>query len=252
MNDTMNPNDEQFLATFIEPARAAADNPELNAAAERLRAKLPAAEAPRSTGWIPRFATLAVLITGLSLTVPFLVPGGGGTAFAQVQAWFSSYSTVDVRTEIMTGSTVIVDVRARATADGNALIEQKGVTQILNASAGTFTTLLPDQRYMQMPIAGVDNPRESMAWLDELATFQGEAVLIETTRVIGDREALGHRLQIDGVDLTLWSDALDNQPLLLEGLLPGDLEMRTTFAFNVDLAPWLFELPPGYSPVVTE
>ena len=75
--------------------------------------------------------------------------------------------------------------------------------------------------------------------LDTLERFEG-------------REALGHRLQIDGIDLTLWSDALDNQPLLLEGLLPGGLQMRTTFAFNIDLAPWLFELPPGYSPVVAE
>lgn len=252
MNDTLNHNDEQFLATFIEPARAAAENPELSAAAERLRARLPEAAAPKRAAWLPRLAVLSVLITGLSLTVPFLVPGGGATAFAQVQAWFSNYSTLDVRTEITMGADVIVDVRARATAAGDARIEQQGVIQILNASAGTFTTLLPNQQYIQQTLDGIGDAREGMSWIDELRTFQGEAVLLETTRVVDGREALGHRLEIDGVDLTLWSDALDNQPLLLEGELPGGLQMRTTFEFNLNLAPWLFELPPGYSPAARD
>lgn len=249
MNDTTHYDDERFLATFIEPARRAAENPELSAAADRLRDRLPEPASFRSTGWLPRFAALSVLITGLAISMPMILPGGGGTAFAQVQAWFSGYSTVDVRTTILRESDEIVDVRARATAAGNARIEQMGVTHILSASAGTFITLLPGQRYMQQTIDGMSGSVDGMEWIDKLGAFQGEAVVLDDTQVISGRQAIGHRLVIDGTDLTLWSALSDNRPLLLEGELPGGLQLRTTFEFNVELPPWLFELPPGFSPI---
>ena len=252
MTDMTYNDDEPFLARFIEPARAAADQPEMAAAAERLRGRLPETSAPRTRRWLPQFATLAVLITGLSMTLPMILPNGGGNAFAQVQQWFSAYVTVDVRTTILQGENTFVEVRARATADGDARIDQQGLTQIINASAGTFTTLLPQQRYMQMPIEGATTTNEALDWLDKLAEFRGEAVALDEMRIVDGRQAIGHRLVIDAIDLTLWSSAIDDQPLLLEGALPGGLQLRTTFAFNVDLAPWLFELPPGFSPVESD
>lgn len=249
MNDTNRNDDERFLAEFIEPARDAANDPGLTAAAARLRDRLPEVAAPRTRRWLPQLATLALTITGLTILLPLVVPGGSGTAFAQVQQWFSSYDTVDVRTRIRSGESVIVDVRARATATGNVRVEQPGVTHILRASEGTITTLLPGQQFMRMSIEGNTQTNDSMAWLDKLGAFRGQAVALDEIRTVSGRQAIGHRLVIDGTDLTLWSDALDSQPLLLEGDLPGGLQLETTFEFNIDLAPWIFEVPPGYSPV---
>lgn len=249
MNDTIRNDDERFLATFIEPARDAANHAELGAAAARLRGRLPAVSETRTRRWVPQLATLALMITGLTILLPLVVPGGSGTAFAQVQQWFASYDTVDVRTRIFRDEAVLVDVRARATAAGDVRIEQPGVTHIIRVSESTFTTLLPGQRFMRMPFEGTEQTSESMAWLDKLAAFRGEAVALDEMRIVSGRQANGHRLVIDGTDLTLWSDALDSQPLLLEGALPGGLRLQTTFEFNLDLAPWIFEVPPGFSPV---
>ncbi len=249
MNDTIHNDDERFLATFIEPARAAANHPELGAAAERVRERLPEVSEPRARRWVPQFATLALMITGLTVMLPLFLDGGGGTAFAQVQQWFSSYQTIDVHTRILQDDAVLVDVRAQATATGDVRVEQPGATHIIRGSEGTFTTLLPGQSFMRVPIDGTEQTGESLAWLDRLAAFRGEAVVLDEMRIVSGRQAIGHRLVIDGTDLTLWSAALDNQPLLLEGELPGGLQLRTTFEFNVDLPQWIFEVPPGFSQI---
>ena len=249
MNDTMHNDDERFLSAFIEPARESANHPELNAAAERLRADLPAASTSRSRRWLPQFATVAVMITGLAIALPMMLPGGGGNAFAQVQQWFSSYDTVDVRTRILRDEAVIVDVRVQATAAGDVRIEQPGATHVIKAFENTFTTLLPGNKFMRLPIEGTEQVNASTEWLDKLRTFRGEAVPLDEIRIVGGRQAVGHRLVIDGTDLTLWSDSVDSRPLLLEGDLPGGLQLETTFEFNLDLAPWIFEVPPGFSPV---
>ena len=248
MNESIYNDDERLLATFIEPARDAAYHPELSAAAERLRGRLPDAPAARTRGWVPRFATVAAMLTGVAIMLPWMLPGGGGSAFAQVQQWFASYETVEVRTRIVNDDAVVADVRVQATAAGDARIEQAGITQIVKAAENTFTTLLPGQKFMRMPIDSMAARHESMAWLDKLRAFRGEAVALDETRTVDGRQAIGHRLVIDDTDLTLWSDALDHRPLLLEGALPGGLRLQTTFAFNVDLPQRVFEVPPGFSP----
>lgn len=237
--------DEKLLARFIEPARAADESPDVSAAVDRFRARLPET-APQRSGWrLPRFAALAAMLTGIVILGPLWFASGGGTAFAQVQQWFSSYSTLDVRTRIASGDDVLVDVRARATAAGDARVEQSGIVHIVDASAGTFTTLLPGDRYVQQPIAARAERDDSMVWVDKLAVFKGEAVPLDETRTIAGRQAMGHRLAIDDVDLTLWSDLVDHRPLLLEGDLPGGLRMQTTFEIDVPLSPQLFEVPAG-------
>ena len=253
MNTTQHTDDTAFLDPFVAAAYAASDTPGLTAAADRFRNALPAPAAPRRRFWaVPRFATLAILITSLAISVPMMIPGGSGTAFAQVQQWFTSYRTLDVTTRIASGDAVVVDVRARVDAIGNVRIDQTGVTQIVDAAGGTFTTLLPGDRYMQQPISGVTGGDAGLEWVDKLAAFRGEAVPLAVTRMIENRPATGHRLVIDQVDLVLWSDVTDSRPLLLEGTLPGGLELTTTFDFDVPLSPTLYRIPDGYLPVTPE
>ena len=253
MNTMMHNNDdERFLEPFIASARESADDAAIADAANRLRARLPEAKENRAIGWQPRFAAAAVAITGLALTLNLFVPGGGGTAFAAVQQWFSNYQTIDVRTTLAIGDEPMVETRVRGTAAGDTRIENAGVVMILNASEQTFITLLPDQRFFQKPIEGFQSPDENLQWMEKLRDFQGEATQLSDTRLIEGRTATGHQLIIDEISLLLWSDVTSNQPILMEGELPGGLRLEIRFDFNVALEPGLFDLPVGYKQVKSE
>ncbi|MEM1176256.1 MAG: hypothetical protein AAGA33_06915 [Pseudomonadota bacterium] len=253
MNDTTHTNDnERFLEPYIASARQSADDEAVAEAAARLRQGLPAKPESRAFGWNPRFATAAVLITGLALTLNLLVPGGSGTAFAEVQAWFSSFQTVDVQTTIVTGGDELVSVRVRANADGDTRIEQAGIVHVLNVDAGTFSTLLPGKRYFDQPIERYRESDANAEWVEKLRTFQGEAVALTETRLIDGRSVSGHSLVIDEIKLILWSDVGNKQPVLLEGRLPGGLLLETRFVFDTALSPQLFTVPADFQPVAPD
>ncbi|MEM7612056.1 MAG: hypothetical protein AAF270_10275 [Pseudomonadota bacterium] len=242
--------EERVLQPFIAAVRDTAEHADISAAAARLRAKLPnETTAAPSRGWVPRFATMAAVVAVVATSLPFMLPGGAGTAFANVQAWFASYDTLEVRTSMTFGDQVMMDMRVRTTARGDVRIEQAGATQIINAETQTFTMLLPEQRYTRQPIAVAAARNQGLEWVEELAAFRGDAVRLDAPRTISGVAAIGHRLVIDGVDLTLWSRADNDQPLLLEGDLPGGLSMRTQFDFDVPMPLSLFDIPAGYSPL---
>lgn len=253
MNELIHNNEnERLLEPFVASARQSADDVAVAEAATRIRGRLPAKDERRATSWKPRFAMIAVVITGLAVSLHLMLPGGGGSAFADVQQWFSSYRTLEVRTALRLGDQVMVDVHVQATAEGDAHIEQAGVVHILNVDAGTFTTLLPGKRYFQQPIRLSPGTGDSLQWVEKLRAFRGEAVPLIETKVIDGRSAAGHRLVIDETSLVLWSDAMNDAPILLEGELPGGLQLESRFAFNVTLAPQLFEVPADSEPVQTD
>ncbi|MFK8053853.1 MAG: hypothetical protein AB8F65_12875 [Woeseiaceae bacterium] len=241
--------DERFLTPFITATRKSVAPEAISDAAERMRQRLPQAPARRAPRKQPRFAMLAVFIAGLAASLPFMIPGGTGIAFADIQQWFNNYETLSVHTQIKMNDNVMVDVKALASIDGNARIEQAGNVFIVNAGNETFTTLLPGQRFMTQDIAMDTGSNEGLDWVEKLSDFRGEAMLIDDLRIIDGQSAIGHRLVIDGVDLTLWSDATTDQPILLEGELPGGLQLETRFEFNLALTPDLFVVPNGYTPL---
>ncbi|MDJ0919113.1 MAG: hypothetical protein QNJ05_15245 [Woeseiaceae bacterium] len=253
MNNTTHSNeDERFLEPFVASARNDADDEAVAQAAERMRQRLPAVPERRFSTWSPRFATAAALIAGLAVTLSLFVPGGSGTAFADVQAWFSSYRTLDVRTTLTFGDQEMVNIRVQTNADGDTRIEQSGVVQILSVSNGTFTTLLPGNRYFEQAIELYRESDRNLEWVEKLRAFRGEAAVLSETRVIDGQEVNGHRLVIDDINLTLWSQLDTHQPVLLEGELPGGLQLETRFLFDVSLASQLFEVPAGFERVTQD
>ncbi len=253
MNDTTQTNNnDRFLESYIASARETVDEDAIAQAAARLRQRLPKTTERRSVTWYPRFATAAALVTGLAITLNLFVPGGSGTAFADVQAWFSSFQTVDVQTSVRSGGEELVGVRVRANAAGDTRIEQAGIVHLLNVDRGTFSTLLPGQRFFDQPIELYQNSDDNQQWVEKLRAFRGEAVALPDARLINGRSAQGHSLVIDEINLTLWSDPDNNQPILLEGDLPGGLQLETRFVFDSVFAPQLFEVPVGFERVTSD
>ncbi len=247
MNDIIHRNeDERFLEPFVACARKASDDEAVAQAAERMRERLPVVPKRGFLGWSPRFATAAVLITGLAVTLNLFVPGGGGSAFADVQAWFSSYRTLDVETTLTFGDREMASIRVRTTANGDSRIEQSGVVHILSVSDSTFTTLLPRNRYFEQPIELYRDSDSNLQWVEKLRAFRGEAAVLSEARVVDGQKVVGHSLVIDEINLTLWSEPNTNRPVLLQGELPGGLQLETRFDFDVALAPQLFEVPAGF------
>ena len=77
----------------------------------------------------------------------------------------------------------------------------------------------------------------------------GPDLFVRSLDTIGPRridgvEALGWRLDLDGMTHTLWVDPADNRPLRLEAELAGGIRMVSTFTFNEVLPDTLFEVPP--------
>ncbi len=247
MNDTThNTDDDRFLDSFVTAARQDVDDADVAEAARRFRERLPEKKPQRSRFWQPRFATAAVLVTGLALSLQLFVPGGSGNAFADVQEWFLNYRTLETRTVISLEDEPLVTVQVQATANGHVRIEQANIVSILNAENRTFATLMPGNRYFEQPVDTAPEAEDSLEWVEKLGEFRGEAERLEDARLIDGQTAVGHRLKIDDIDLVLWSNSDNDAPILLEGALPGGLQLESRFAFNVALEPDLFQVPEGY------
>ena len=252
---SQDPNDA-VLAPFVEACRTAVTQNDIDEATRRLRARLPQTKPAQQRSWRPKLAAAALMLTGLAVTLPLILPGGSGSAFADVQQWFQSFQTLSVRTQIRTADSPLVDIQTFATNDGNVRIEQAGSVHIITAGTGTFSTLLPERRYFSKPIAvqnmDSDASSDGLKWVNELRDFQGDAVLLEETRHQHGRLLVGHQLVIDATDLTLWSDSATNQPVSLQGQLPGGLTLNTEFTFNTEFDPAMFDIPPGYQAITDE
>lgn len=239
---------EAFLAPFVAAARDNVPQTELAAAAERLRSRLPAV--PRaSRSRLLRYATAALVLTAVLFGGQQMLPGNGGSAFAQVQEWFENFRTMSVVTSIRSGDKEVVNVHVRARADGTVRIEQAGIVNILDPAADAMYTLMPGRRYFTQPLNGAAAEPGALEWFEDIRKFRGAATRIDETRVLDGERAEGFRLHIRDTDLTLWAAADSHRPLLLEGALPGGLDMTSTLHFDVTLDASLFRVPPDYEPV---
>lgn len=242
---------EEFLAPFIGAARDDISADVYTQAADRIRARVPApAVGDRRGKSMFGFGTAAAAMLVMVLLVgQTFMPGNGATAFAAVQKWFSDFRTVHVSTTISSGAAVVVNVEVWALANGTVRIEQAGMVQILDSDAATFYTLLPDQQYFSLALPANPTKPQALDWFEDIRKFQGEATLLQDSRLVSGIEAQGYQLQADGVDLTLWADPVSHRPLLLEGALPGGLQMISRLDFDADMSADLFEVPAGYRQV---
>lgn len=243
----MKDDSDKFLAPFIEAARDDVSADSCSQAADRLRARIPKPQTGTRQGIrLFRFSSAAAMLALVLLLGQTFMPGNGSSAFAAVQKWFSDFRNVHVTTSISSGDSVVVNVEVWALANGTVRIEQSGMVQILDSDAATFYMLLPDQRYFAQPLPTNPEKPQALDWFKDIREFQGEATMLQQSRVVAGIVAKGYQLQIDDVDLTLWADPVSHRPLLLEGALPGGLQMISTLDFDSEMAAELFEVPGSY------
>ena len=129
---------------------------------------------------------------------------------------------------------------------GATRIEVPPVVQLVDPVRGELIIALPDGSVLRQDLptgASALGTREELAWLDELRAFQGIAEPVPTPRSIGAIEAEGWRLELSGMQHTLWVDPQDQRPLMLDAKLGGGVSMETTFTFDAVLEPDLFRIP---------
>lgn len=238
---------EDFLAPFVAAARNDLHQESLAAAAERIRDNLPQPQtaAAGGFGWLRLGAGALALTLALALG-QLVAPGNSGSAFAEVQHWFANFRTVHVQTTITSANQPIVNLDVWALADGSVRIEQSGIVHVLDPAGRAMYTLLPGKRYFRLPLADAQSQPQELEWFEDIREFKGEADRLDAVREIDGVSAVAYRLQTDDTRLTLWADPVSHRPLLLEGSLPGGLNMQSTLQFDIDLQPGLFEVPPDY------
>lgn len=240
----------EFLAAYVAAARNDVPEDVYSQAANRLRARVPESEVgAQRNKKLFRIGAAAAMLAVVLLVGQTFMPGNGATAFAAVQKWFSDFRNVHVSTTISSGESVVVNVEVWALANGTVRIEQTGIVQILDSDAARFYTLLPNQQYFAQELAAKPKKPQGLDWFEDVREFQGEATLIQESRLVSGINARGFQLQTDGIDLTLWTDPVSHRPLLLEGALPGGLQMISKLDFDADISAELFEVPAGYRPV---
>lgn len=260
---TTDPN--ELLDVMTAAAREDVADTELDAAVRRFRDRLPAsapagADATR-TRRLPRWLGLAGALATLVLAVtilPLLLPGKvTGSGFAQAQAWFADYRTLQLTLVTRQGTMELYRMTVWHERGGATRIELGPMTQIVDPIQGVMMQLGADGRLISRQplwprasdhdgrpdLTGLE--REELAWLDELRDFRGQAQPIDAPRAIDGTDARGWRLELSGTSHTLWVDPADFRPLLLEGELGAGVTMATRFVFDVPLPDDLFIPTPG-------
>jgi hypothetical protein len=187
-----------------------------------------------------------VLVIGLSL-----LPGHGD-AFAAAQAHFRQFRTLQMDVVQRHGGEVLQTSRTRVDAAGVTRTDIGDVLSIIvDPARGRVLTLLHDQRQVMIAAIPVQASAagNDIGWLDEMRRYTGTATPLSEVRTIAGQPAQGWRLELAGRPTELWANA-DGLPL--EMRMPGsDLQIDYRFAFDVALAPGLFdgEIPVGYAQV---
>ena len=243
----LSPEMSSLLERHIDAARKV-DEAALSQAASQFRANLPTARPRRRPvlSWMRMAGVAAALVLAVSL-VPLLLPGKpGASAFAEAQAWFESYRTLQFVMTMTQEDRELTTVSVWTDEAGATRIETPPITHIVLPRDNVMHTLMPNGQVMSRslgPVPGPFNLGEGMEWLDELVTFQGMAELLDETRPVDGIDARGWRLELTGGTHTLWVDPADNRPLRLEAELEGDLRLTSVFTFDEPLPATLFELP---------
>ena len=246
-----------------------ADASTLDAAQRKLLLRLDKAQtARRDTRPFWALATAAVLAI-LILPMVIWMPGSGnGVAFAQVQNFFSTFSTMRAQLTTTMGEQVILDMDVFVDGSDRARIDAEDqFTLIVDPTRDEFLQLNHMLRQAwSTPLAG-DSDSDSgsmsesdaidddpLAWLDDIRQFEGEADRLDERRLIRDHQATGFALEAGGQSMTLWSTD-EGQPLRLvietpvhEGERPLDVQTRIDFYFDEVMDEAIFDLtvPEGY------
>lgn len=196
--------------------------------------------------WIAAGAT-ACLIAAL-----VMLPSTPGVAFEAVQKRLSDFHTLTLHIEQQAQGMTMPGIVVRMNREGDVRTDIGEATSVVvNASQHRVLTLLhASHAAMQATLpANTANPaKDSLAWLDAIRSFQGEARKLPQRRVIDGRPTTGWALDAQGMHVVIWADA-DALPHAIEISGNGQhLEQRMRVAMDTPIDPAVFSttLPPGY------
>lgn len=247
---------ERQLDALTHAARDAVDETALDEAVQRFRARLPERSEPaadqrdRRSGWMPGWlkvaGTFATLVLAIAI-LPLVLPGKStGQAFAQAQAWFTQYQTLQLTMVTRQASTELYRMKVAHETGGATRIDLGPVTHIVDPVRGEMISVMNGSEIMRKDLPRASSAladQESMGWLEELRSFQGEAEAVAGTRVIDGVDAQGWSLSLSGLRHTLWVDPSDYRPLKLEGDLGGGATLEIDFVFDAPLSGDTFTPP---------
>ncbi len=246
MDKQSNKRNENNLDDMIVAARTQHDAEQIEAASQRVLQSIAEKEVAKPSQSTPALRWVLPLAAALALALflPVFLPDSG-SAFAKVQQWFERFDTMQVTVAMDSGSGTNITTRVWINEVGDVRIESGAVTNLLLRDQAIMYTLLPGNRYFSqsLPPEADDVAPQSMQWLDEIRAFQGEAQLLEQTKLVDGQRAAGYRLRIAETDMTLWASQDTNQPLLMETVFAENMVMTVRFAFNEALPDGIFALP---------
>lgn len=241
---------EQRLDDVTRAAREQFSDAELDAATARFKKSLPAAAAAAPFRGLPRWLKLSGAMAALVLTVTslsLLLPGNrSGSAFAQAQAWFERYDTLQLVLTARRGQQELYRMTVWHERGGSARIDIPPISQLVDLVRGELIIVMPGGQVMRQDLPGTNRElggREELAWLDELRAFRGQAELLPEQQMLDGIAADGWRLELSGMQQTLWVDPADQRPLRLDGQLGGGVSMESVFTFDQALPEDVFSLP---------
>ncbi|MEN1728297.1 MAG: hypothetical protein AAGJ52_07635 [Pseudomonadota bacterium] len=253
-NQTLNSAIESIMDH--EPPTGAVDKAQARLL-DRLAAESTTAAPSRPIWGLATAAALAILI----LPMVLLLPGpGNGVAFAQVQSYFSGFSTLRAELTTLMNDEVIVDMVARVDESDRARVEVTGqFTIIVDPLLGQMLQLEQQgsrARLMEWDAQSADSGEGALDWLEDIREFQGEAQRIVAVEQIRGQEAIGFELLISGQAMTLWATE-EGRPLQLiiqsgtersAGDQPFQVVTQVDFHFDEPMDADLFSLTPptGY------
>jgi hypothetical protein len=200
---------EQTLNTAIQSLMDS--EPDANAsdrAQSRLLERLSAASVPPDRSppiWgLATAAALAVLILPLVLLVP---SPGSGVAFADVQRYFSSFSTLKVEFATRVAGHVTFELTVRLDDSNRARVDVPGqFTMIEDHLAGKSLHLnhqAREARVIDLAQKEWAEP-DALDVLDQIREFEGQAELLEDRTAVRGHEAIGFELIAGGQPMTLF------------------------------------------------
>ena len=252
MTTTLDPRYDAHLAALREtrPPTDAAD-----AAQHRLVERLSHAR----TRPAPRYARLAgAAATACALVAIALLPmlaSRDAIAFADVQRHFREFSTLVMTIDQTMAGTPMPRNTVSATRTGQVRVDiGSELSVVLDSTRGAGVSLLhASKQAAPFAFAPGGSGDESLDWLEELRSFQGQAARLPGTRVIDGETAYGWALDLGGHRTELWANA-DGLPLAMSLGDGASMTMAFGFAFDQPLDPARFSLdpPPGYQSLRAE
>lgn len=215
------------------------------------RGRLSAAEPP-AFRW--RWAAAAAVLALVAVTVvPFMPGGRDGVAFADVQRHFRTFDTLHavMTTEVAGQTAMTMDIRVDSTGR-TRLDAGEMFSYVIAPGAGVMLQLFHDSRTaMRVPLEGAAAPAgASLAWLEDIREFQGQAHRMTERRTIDGRTVQGFELRAGGQDMVLWATSRGEPVRLVIGA-GGETASRTQLDFRFDMpldeSAFSVRVPAGYT-----